>query len=116
VLLIVGDAEIVGELRVEFGRMLGDVLNHGAARAALEQGAQAVELIGPTDGVHLDTTVAQIAHESGEMQAFGFILSEIAEADTLNDSGNEVAAGRGSGAHQIKNCNRGRGAVRGGGG
>src|ERR1700732_4487195 len=87
-LLVVGDAEIARELRVEFGRMLGDLLDHGAARAALKQRAQAVELIRRPDGIDFDTAVAQIAHEAGEMQALGFVLSEITKADTLHDSGN----------------------------
>jgi hypothetical protein len=89
---IVGNAELARILRINFGWMLGDVLHHGAARAALQKRVEAGELFGGADGVDFHTAVAKIANKTGQSEVFGFVLGKVAEADTLHDSGNKIAA------------------------
>ena len=80
-------------MRVNFGWMLGDVLHHGPARAALQKRAEAGKLFGGADGVDFHTAVAKIANKTRQAEAIGFVLGKVTEADTLHDSGNKIAAG-----------------------
>ena len=87
--------------------MLGDVLHHGAARAALQKRVEAGELFGGADGVDFHTAVAKIANKTGQSEVFGFVLGKVAEADTLHDSGNKIAACDLVGGHQSRDCSKG---------
>src|SRR5262245_11905137 len=104
---IVRDAELVRELRIDLGAMLAYVLHHGAARAALEQGAQPAQLLLGADGIDFHAAVAKVAHKSRKFQPFGFVLREIAKADALHDTGNEIAPRDLIRGHESRNCNRG---------
>ena len=104
-LLIVRDAELLRELWIDVGGLFSNMLDHGAARAAFEQRAETREILLRADGVDFDASVAQIANGARQMQAFGFVLSEITEADALHDSGNEIAACDLCGGHRISDCN-----------
>ena len=91
-LLIVRYAEFLRELWIELGGLLDNMLNHGAARAAFDERTQSRQLFRRSDGINFNAAIAKIAHITGKMQALGFILRKIAEADTLYDSGNQIAA------------------------
>ena len=103
--MIVRDAELFSESRIEFGGLFGDLLDHGAARAALEQRAELREDFRAANGVDFDSAIAKIANKAVDLQPLGFILGEIAETDALHDSRNKKAARDLSGAHAIFNCN-----------
>lgn len=103
--MIVRDVELLCEFCVELGRLFGNMLDHGAARAALDRAAQPRQIFLRTNGVNFHSAIAKIAHEAGEMQPLGFILSEIAEADALHNSRDKKASSDLRGSHQIKNCN-----------
>jgi len=92
-LMIVRDAEFFREFRIELGGLFDNMLDHGAARAAFEDGAQTSQIFRRADGVHFYAAIAKIAHVAAKIQALGFILREIAEADALHNSGNDEAAG-----------------------
>src|SRR5215510_14539795 len=73
---IVGDAEIVGELRINFGCLFCNLLDHGAARPPFQKCTQPGQPVVRADGVDLDAAVAQITDKSGKVKAFGFVLRE----------------------------------------
>jgi hypothetical protein len=102
--MIVRNAEFFREFCIELGGLFDNVLDHGAARAAFEDRTEARKIFRRADGINFHAAIAKIAHVTGKMQAFGFILREIAEADPLHDSGNEVAPGDTIRGHQIRNC------------
>ena len=104
-LMIVRDAELFSESRIDFCGLFGDVLDHGAARAAFQQRAELRENFRAADGVDFDPAIAKIARKTVDLQPPGFILSEIAETDALHDSRNKKAARDLSSAHAIFNCN-----------
>jgi hypothetical protein len=101
---IVRDAEFLGELCIELDGLFDNMLDHSAARAALENRAQAHQFFRRADGINFHPAIAKIAHVARKMQPLGFILREITEADSLYDSGNEVAAGDSVRGHQVGNC------------
>ena len=103
--MIVRDAELFSESRIEFGGLFGDVLDHGAARAAFQERAESCENFRAADGIDFDSAIAKIANKAVDQQPLGFILSEITETDALHDSGNKKAARDLSSAHAIFNCN-----------
>ena len=91
-LLIVRDAEFLRELWIKLGGLFDNMLDHGAARAAFDECSEARQFFRWSNGVNFNAAIAKIAHITGNMQALGFILRKIAEADTLYDSGNQIAA------------------------
>src|SRR5262245_49543429 len=103
---IVRDAELSRELRIDLGAVLTYVLHHGAARAALEQRAQPAQLLLGADGVDFHAAVAEVTHKSRKFQPFGFVLREVAKADALYDTGNEIAPRDLVRGHESRNCNR----------
>src|SRR5882762_7314978 len=103
--LIVRDAELFSESRIEFGGLFGDLLDHGAARAALQKRAKARQNFRASDGVNFNSAIAKIANKAVDLQPLGFILGEIAETDALHDSRNKKAARDLSSAHPISDCN-----------
>ncbi len=102
--MIVRDGELLRELGIDVGGLFVNTLDHGAARAAFDENAETREIFLRADCLDFHASVAQIAHVAGKLQAFGFVLGEIAKADTLHDSGNEKAAGDCCGGHQISDC------------
>jgi len=89
-LLIVRYAEFLRELWIKLCRLFDNMLDHSAARAAFDERAQARQFFWRSDGINFNAAIAKIAHITGKMQALGFILGKIAEANTLHDSGNQI--------------------------
>jgi hypothetical protein len=78
----------------------------GAPGPAIECGTKLGKLVRWADGVDFDAAVRQISCVAFELQAFGGALREVAKADTLHISGDEVAFGLFELAHKTVDCNR----------
>jgi len=91
-LLIVRDAEFLRELWIELGGLLDNMLHHSATRAAFDECPEARQFFRRSDGINFNPAIAKIPHITRNMQALGFILRKITEANTLHDSGNQIAA------------------------
>ncbi len=78
----------------------------GAPGAAVENGAELRKLVRRADGVDFDAAVRQISRVAVQLQAFGGALCEIAEADALHISRDEVALGLFVLTHKTVDCSR----------
>ncbi len=89
------------------GRVLFSYFAHaGSPGTAVESGAEFGKLVWRADGVDFDAAVRQISRVAVQLQAFGGALCEIAEADALHISRDEVALGLFVLAHKTVDCNR----------
>jgi hypothetical protein len=88
---VVFDRKSARVIGVERGYLFGDARDLGTARPALQFQAQLGESAGIADGVNFHATVAQIPHEAGQGKAARGSLREVAIANTLNHSADEIA-------------------------
>ena len=100
------DAEFFCVLLVRRGGLFDDAVHRGSARTFFQGGEEAQELLLGADGVNFDAAVAQIAHVSGEVQAFGGVLREVAIAYALHQTRNEISSGLFFRAHRVGHCSK----------
>src|ERR1700730_13419645 len=111
--LSVSNDKTVGIIRIDGRLLFGDFADACAPRPAFEGGAELGELLGRADGVGFDPAVRQIFCVAAQVQALRGVLSKIAEADTLHDSGDDVTPGLFVLTHKAVNCSRERNHTRG---
>src|SRR5437879_744748 len=93
-------------IRIDGRLLFLDLADAGAPRAAFQCGAELGELLRRADGVGFHAAVRQISRVAVELQALRGALREIAEADPLHISGDEVTPGLFELAHKTVNCSR----------